>query len=293
MGVHHHGMVPVEAAQTVGTVRIDAHLVEHIGADHHFAGSSAQHVHALVEIHLHLIILGPVFDGMLHGDAVADVAKGTVEFFLLLRGQDVTINLDIHFALFTVIIEKSNIINELLIFHLMPGKVTVLIGIDTLHGNVDPVKSRINDLQTPLGSQQGCVGGGIHPENLGRLLSIAHHIGKPGIYQRFTLLIQSDHLYRIREILKTVDDAFVNFKVHRAMSPALGFLHQFQIPGGAEFTAEIAGIAGVDVDHIGGSQGQGIFQFDAIIDVDSGNGFGFHGTSPLAIILPQKPCVRQ
>ena len=38
VGIQNHGMVPVEAAEAVGAVGIDAHFVEHIGADLHFPG---------------------------------------------------------------------------------------------------------------------------------------------------------------------------------------------------------------------------------------------------------------
>jgi hypothetical protein len=63
------------------------------------------------------------------------------------------------------------------------------------------------------------------------------------------------------------------------MTTASGFLHQFQIAGGTEFTPEVAGIAGIDVDHIRRPQGQSVFQFHPVVDINSGDLFGFHGVS--------------
>jgi hypothetical protein len=60
------------------------------------------------------------------------------------------------------------------------------------------------------------------------------------------------------------------------MAPAFGFLHQLQIPRGTELAAEVAGIARVDVDHIRCPQGQGILQFDPVVDVDPGDLLRFH-----------------
>ena len=79
------------------------------------------------------------------------------------------------------------------------------------------------------------------------------------------------------KIFQGINNAFVYVKIHRAVTPAFGFLHQLQIAGGAEFTAEIAGIAGVNVDHIGCPQRQRIFQFHPVVDVNSGDVFCFHG----------------
>jgi hypothetical protein len=60
------------------------------------------------------------------------------------------------------------------------------------------------------------------------------------------------------------------------MSPASGFLHEFQVSGGTEFAAEIAGITGVNVNYIGCPQGQCVFQFQPVVNVNAGNLFGFH-----------------
>ena len=81
---HHHGMIPVKAAQAVGAIGIDAHFVEHIGADLHFSGFAAQQTDTFIEAYFHIVELGPVFNGSLHIDAVGDIAEGAVEFLLLL-----------------------------------------------------------------------------------------------------------------------------------------------------------------------------------------------------------------
>ena len=64
------------------------------------------------------------------------------------------------------------------------------------------------------------------------------------------------------------------------MSSALCLFHQLHIAGGAELAPEVAGIAGIDVDHIGCPQGQCIFQFIPVMDVNAGNVLGFHGRYP-------------
>ena len=53
-----------------------------------------------------------------------------------------------------VIIEDCNVGHKLLIVHLMAGKIPVLLGVDTLHGDVQPVQARVDDLQAPLRGQQ-------------------------------------------------------------------------------------------------------------------------------------------
>jgi hypothetical protein len=62
------------------------------------------------------------------------------------------------------------------------------------------------------------------------------------------------------------------------VSPAFGFLHQFHVAGGAEFAPEIAGVAGINVDHIRCPQGQRIFQFHPIVYVNAGDLLGFHNS---------------
>jgi len=57
-------------------------------------------------------------------------------------------------------------------------------------------------------------------------------------------------------------------------SPCL--LHQFQIAGRVEFAVEVAGVSGIDIDHVWRAQGQRVFQFNPVVDVDSGYMLGFH-----------------
>ena len=96
MLVQDHGVVPVEPAEGVSGVGVDAHFVEHIGTDLDFSGFTAQQADTFVKVHLHLIVLGPVLDGPLHGNAVGDVAEGTVKFIFLFRCENVAIDFDIH-----------------------------------------------------------------------------------------------------------------------------------------------------------------------------------------------------
>ena len=259
MGIQNHGVVPVEAAEGIGGIGIDAHFVENIGADLNLPGFAAQKADTFIKVHLHFVIFGPIFYGVLHGNTVGDVAESPIEFVFLLRREDIAVDLNVHFTLALVFIEKGNVVHELLIIQLMTGKVPVLLRVDALHGNIQPVKARIQNFQTPLGSQQGSVGGGIHPQHFGRLLGIAHHVREPGIYQGFPLLVEPDHPDGIGELLQTVDDALVDLNIHRAVAPAPGLFHQLRIAGRTEFAAEIAGVAGIDVDHIGRPQRQGIF----------------------------------
>jgi len=74
------------------------------------------------------------------------------------------------------------------------------------------------------------------------------------------------------------------------MTPASGFLHQLQIAGGTEFAAEIAGIAGVNVDYIRGPQGKCAFQLHPVMDINSGNLLCFHSFGSFrnnAVLYPQ------
>ena len=64
------------------------------------------------------------------------------------------------------------------------------------------------------------------------------------------------------------------------MTSATGLLHQLQIAGGAELAPEIAGVTGIDVDNVGRPQGQGVFQFHPVMDVNAGDLLGFHGSYP-------------
>ena len=60
-----------------------------------------------------------------------------------------------------------------------------------------------------------------------------------------------------------------------------GRIIEAQIAGGTEFAPEIAGVAGIDVDDIGRTQRQGVFQLDPVVQVDPGNGFCIHGVAPV------------
>ena len=71
-----------------------------------------------------------------------------------------------------------------------------------------------------------------------------------------------------------------DLEVHRPVAPAPGLFHQLRVSRGAELASEIAGVAGVDVDDVGRPQGQGVFQFDPVVNIDPGNGFRVHGQAP-------------
>ena len=76
--------------------------------------------------------------------------------------------------------------------------------------------------------------------------------------------------------MQAVDDAFVHFKIHGAVATTSGFLHQLQISGGAKLTPEIASVAGINVNNIGCTQRESVFQFNPVMDIDPGDLFGFH-----------------
>ena len=164
MGIHHHSMVPIEAAQAARRIGIDTHFIKYIGADHDLARCTAQHVYIFIKVDLHFIVLRPILDGVFHRDAVADISKGTVEFFFLFRSQNVTVDLDIHLALLLVVVEKGNVVHKSLIIHFMSRKIRVLLRIDTFHRDIDAVNACVNDLQTPFLRQQGRIGGGVKDE---------------------------------------------------------------------------------------------------------------------------------
>ena len=119
MLIQDHGVVPIETAQAVGSVGIDAHLIEHIGTDLHFPGSAAQQTDAFVKFYLHIVEFGPIFNGSFHIDAVGDIAEGAVKVFLLLRGQNITVDFNVHFAFAFVVKEKGNVIHEFFVVHLV------------------------------------------------------------------------------------------------------------------------------------------------------------------------------
>ena len=146
-------MIPIKPAKSISSIGIYAHLIEHIGADLHFPGLSTQQADALVKIHLHIVILGPVFYGTFHADTIGDITERAIEFILLLRCENITVDLDVHFAFSLVVLEKRDVIHKLFVVHFVAGKVPVLLAVHTLYGDVDPIKARIDDLQTPLRCQ--------------------------------------------------------------------------------------------------------------------------------------------
>ena len=160
----------------------------------------------------------------------------------------------------------------------MAGEVPVLVGVDTFYGDVQPVQACINDLQAPLRCQQGSVGGGIYPEYLGGCLGITDHVRKMLVYQRFSFLVKADYPNWVGKFPQAVDNTLVNFEIHGSVASAPGFFHQLRIAGGAELAAEVAGVAGINVDDVGGSQRQGVFQFQPVMDINAGNLSCFHIT---------------
>ena len=107
MRIQKHCVIPVKPAQAVGSICVNAYL---IGTDLYLPGGTAQEADTLIEFHLHLIVLRPVFDGSLHIDSIGDVAKSAVEFRFLLQCQNIPVDLDVYFALLFVVIEKGNVI---------------------------------------------------------------------------------------------------------------------------------------------------------------------------------------
>ena len=192
MLIQDHGMIPVEAAEGIGCIGVDAHLIEDVGADLHLPGLATQQADGFIEIHLHFVVFGPIFNGPFHGNTVGDIAKGAVEFFFLLRCQNIAVDFDIHLARSLVLVEESDVVHEPLVIHPMPGKVPVLLGVNSLYADVQTVQTGVDDLQAPLRGQQGGIGGGVHPEHFGGRLGVAHHICKPGIDQRLALLVKAD-----------------------------------------------------------------------------------------------------
>jgi hypothetical protein len=119
---------------------------------------------------------------------------------------------------------------------------------------------------------------------MGRLLGVSHHIRKAGIYQGLSLFIKAYDPNGVGKIFQGVDDAFVYFKIHGTVTAASGFLHQFHIAGRAELAPEIAGVTGINVDHIGCPQRQCVFQFHPVVNVNTGNLFCFHGLPQFRMI---------
>jgi len=85
--------------------------------------------------------------------AVCDIAEYLVKPLFVFLCQNIPVNLYDNFTLLFILLKMSNILNNFFKIYSALPKFQILLCVNTLNGDIDPVKPCLDDLHIFLGGQ--------------------------------------------------------------------------------------------------------------------------------------------
>ena len=270
---------PVEETRADQAVRIHRIAVEDVGAG--IGVADILLIDALADLDAGMSLdveLRPARREILDKDTVAMIAERVEEFLALCVGDELARNLDDDLAIASVVVKPFDVVDEFPEIELEAGELQVGFLGHAVDRDVDLVDSSLEDRPHAVGRNKRAVGGGIDIIDPPRALRVGDHVGKPLVQQRLAVLVHAQHLERLVELGKVIDDLPEHIELHHALeAPGLG--DHVAMAGGAERALEIAGARGVGEDDERRRQRDDRLQRRAPLQIDSRFETSFHAGS--------------